>query len=302
MKVKFWGVRGSYPVPGISTNKYGGNTPCVEVRLDNGQLIIIDAGTGIRPLGQSLMNNGFGSGKGKADILISHPHWDHIQGFPFFKPLFVDGNQFTIHARPSNHMRLKEIMAYQNQDFFMPVSFNAIKARLDFKEIEADHKFKLDGAIVKTFRLNHPNIALGYRIEADGKTFAYVSDTAPFENVLIGETFIPTPPPPANDEEIRLMSEYQFKLNSILEDVDFMVYDTFFQINEYIKNPHWGHSTPEHGIDLCMESGVARMALFHHAPSNTDEILDGMAEYYRTKSKETHVEVLVAREGVEISI
>jgi phosphoribosyl 1,2-cyclic phosphodiesterase len=302
MKVKFWGVRGSYPVPGVTTNKFGGNTPCVELRLDNGQLIIIDAGTGIRPLGLVLMNNGFGSGKGNADILISHAHWDHIQGFPFFKPLFVKGNTFNIHARASNHLHLKEIMAYQNKDYYMPVSFNEIKAKLNFTEIEADQKFKLGGAVVKTFRLNHPNIAIGYRIEADGKVFAYVSDTAPFENVLIGDVFIPTPPPAASEEELRKMGELQFKLNSVLEDADFMIYDTFFQVNEYLKNPHWGHSTPEHGIDLCMESSVARMALFHHAPSNTDEILEGMEKYYRQKSKETHVEVIVAREGEEIVI
>ncbi|MBL7994920.1 MBL fold metallo-hydrolase [bacterium] len=300
MKVKFWGVRGSYPVPGISTNKYGGNTPCIEVRLNNGQLIIIDAGTGIRMLGQELINNGFGSGKGRADILISHTHWDHIQGFPFFKPLFIDGNQFTIHARPSNHLHLKEIISYQNKDCYLPIPFNAVKANLDFVEIDADQKFRIGDAVVKTFKLNHPNIAIGYRIEADGKVFAVVSDTAPFENVLIGEQFIPKPPSTLTEEEERTLGELQFKLNSVLEDVDFMVYDTFFQVNEYVKNPHWGHSTPEHGIDLCLESGVPRMALFHHAPGNTDEILDGMQNYYRLKSKETHVEVIVAREGEEI--
>lgn len=300
MRIKFWGVRGSYPVPGISTNKFGGNTPCLEVRLDNGQLIIIDAGTGIRPLGLSLMNNGFGSGKGHADILISHTHWDHIQGFPFFKPLYVNGNQFTIHARPSNHLHLKEIVSYQNKDCYLPLPFSSVKAQLDFSEIEADQKFKLGDAVVKTFKLNHPNIAIGYRIEADRKVFAYVSDTAPFENVLIGEQFIPNPPTSLTEQEQRTLSDLQFKLNSVLEGVDFMVYDSFFQVNEYLKNPHWGHSTPEHGIDLCLESGVQQFALFHHAPGNTDEILEGMENYYRQKSKETHVEVIVAREGTEI--
>lgn len=302
MKIKFWGVRGSYPVPGISTNKFGGNTPCVEVKLDNGQIIIIDAGTGIRPLGQSLMNNGFGTGKGRADILISHTHWDHIQGLPFFKPLFVEGNQFTIHARPSNHLQLKEIIQYQHKDAYLPIPFNAVKAGLNFTDIEADQKFKLGDAVVRTFRLNHPNIAIGYRIEADGKVFAYVSDTAPFENVLIGEEFIPKPPSSLSEEELRTLSELQFKLNSVLEDVDFMIYDTFFQVNEYMKNPHWGHSTPEHGMDLCLESSVQRMALFHHAPSNTDEILEGMEKYYDKKSKDAHVEVIVAREGQQISL
>ncbi len=302
MKIKFWGVRGSYPVPGIHTNKYGGNTPCLQVTLDSGAVIILDAGTGIRGLGQALMQNGFGSGKGLANILMTHTHWDHIQGLPFFAPAFVGGNKFTVHARPSCHRHLKEIFAYQNEEYFSPVPFQAMKADLKFIEIEADQTFMLGEAVVKTFKLNHPNVAIGYRIEADGKSFAYVTDTAPFENVLLGDAFIPKPPDTINSEDQRQLADLQIKMNTVLENADFIVYDAFFRMDEYKKNPHWGHSTPEHGIDLCHEVGVKQLALFHHAPSNTDETLDTLENYYRGKCKGIGPDVMVAMEGKEITL
>jgi phosphoribosyl 1,2-cyclic phosphodiesterase len=302
MKIKFWGVRGSYPVPGLSTNKYGGNTPCVQVTLDSGSIIILDAGTGIRPLGQALMQNGFGSGKGQANILITHTHWDHIQGFPFFAPAFIGGNRFTIHARASSHRHLREILAYQNEEYFSPVPFQAMKADLKFVEIEADQTFKIEDAVVTTFKLNHPNVAIGYRIVADGKVFAYVTDTAPFEDVLIGDAFIPKPPDKISDEDQRQLEELQMKLNTVLQNADFIVYDAFFRMDEYMKNPHWGHSTPEHGIDLCHKVGVKRLALFHHAPSNTDETMAMLEDYYQTMCKAFGLEVMVAMEGKEITL
>ncbi|MCB0834786.1 MAG: MBL fold metallo-hydrolase [Bacteroidetes bacterium] len=302
MKIKFWGVRGSYPVPGVQTNKFGGNTPCIEVRLDNGQLIIIDAGTGVRGLGLDLMENGFGKGQGKASILITHTHWDHIQGLPFFKPAFVSGNEFTIYARASHHENLKQVFAFQNNACYSPTPFADMKASMNFVETDAEQKFRVGDALVKTVKLNHPNTAIGYRIEADDKVFACITDTAPFEDVLIGDQFIPTPPKSVSAEDERLLAELQFKLNTVIENADLMVYDTFFQVNEYMKNPHWGHSTPEHGLDLCKECDVDRLALFHHAPSNTDEILESMQTHYRKTGGDLHVDVMVATEGQEVAL
>lgn len=300
MKVKFWGVRGSYPVPGVTTNLYGGNTSCIEVRFDDHTAMILDAGTGIRPLGNALMQNGFSKGQGSANILITHTHWDHIQGFPFFKPAFVEGNRFTVYARRNNQQRLKTILEYQNNSEYFPVPFSAMKASFDFVEIEADETYRIGPAIVKTIRLNHPNIALGYRIEADGKVFAYITDTSPFESILIGEHFIPKPPDKISDEDQAALNELQRKLLTVIENADLMVYDTFFRLEEYQRSPHWGHSTPEHGLDLCREAGVKAMALFHHAPSNSDEVMGLMDTYYQKLAKPDRVEVFAAREGKEI--
>ena len=302
MKIKFWGVRGSYPVPGVGTNKYGGNTSCLEVRLDNGELIILDAGTGIRPLGKALIQNGFGQGKGHANILFTHTHWDHIQGFPHFKPAYVEGNEFTIYARKQDHVTLKEVFAFQNGATYYPAPLDAMKAKLNFKEIQAEQTLSVGGATVRTVRLNHPNIALGYRIEADGKVFVYMTDTAPFEDMLIGSDFIPKPPEKIGEEEKRQLKELEMKLFSITENADFVVYDAFFKMDEYKRNPHWGHSTPEHGAQMCLETGAKKIALFHHAPSNTDDVMDQMEKYYEAQYRSEGVEVTVAMEGEEIPL
>lgn len=295
MKITFWGVRGSYPVAGVTTNDFGGNTSCVEVRLGDGTLLILDAGTGIRSLGQSLMQNGFSKGHGHAHLLLSHPHWDHIQGFPFFEPAYIPGNQLTIYARKQNQVRLREILAYQSSADYFTVPFSELKAGMDFKEIEADQTFTIGSATVRTVRLNHPNIALGYRIDADGKSFAYITDTAPFEDILIGEAFIPKVPDKVSEEDRRELTSLQHKLLSLIEGADFMVYDTFFRMEDYKRCPHWGHSTPEHGIRLCQEAGVKVLALFHHAPSNTDAMMSDLEKQFSAVDRQ--VEVVAAAEG-----
>ncbi len=302
MVVKFWGVRGSYPVPGIHTNKYGGNTPCVEVRLDDGTVLIFDAGTGIRELGLSLMHNGFSEGNGSAHVFITHMHWDHIQGFPFFSPVFVGGNRFTIYARKNNRHKLRDVLAYQNKETYSPISFNEVRAKLDFVEVGEGRSWSVGEAAVKTVRLNHPSIALGYRVDADDKSFAYITDTAPFEDILIGEEFISRPPDHISEDMRRELEDLQQQLVGFVSGADLIVYDAFFRLEDYRRNPHWGHSTPEHGIDLCKEAGIQGLALFHHAPGNSDDVMDQIDGEYRDKGRAMGIEVFAAKEGQEIRL
>jgi len=302
MKIRFWGVRGSYPVAGANTNKYGGNTSCIEVRLNNGELIILDAGSGIRALGKQLMNNGFGSGKGRAHLLITHTHWDHIQGFPHFKPATVKGNRFQIWSRKQDESPLRDVFAYQNQPQYYPVPFDDMKASLEFREIVFDETYDIAGATVQTVRLNHPNLAVGYRIEHEGQCFAYITDTAPFEDILIGSEFIPSAPTAVDDGTRRELKKLQQQLLSVIENAHIMVYDTFFRVEEYSRNPHWGHSTPEHGLGLCQEAGVQHLLFFHHAPNMDDAQLDQMRQYYAAKYHKEKVTLDISREGQEVTI
>src|SRR5689334_9221373 len=177
MRVKFWGTRGSISTPGKQTVRYGGNTPCVEVRLPDDELIILDAGTGIRNLGEDLMERGESV---KATILVSHPHWDHIQGFPFFKPAFVSGNELTIVGGQMDKVTLQKMISDQMNKIYFPVQLNELKATLKFCRVR-EEEIQVYGARVRTIYVNHPTFAMGYRITHGGKTLVYISDNEPFD-------------------------------------------------------------------------------------------------------------------------
>jgi phosphoribosyl 1,2-cyclic phosphodiesterase len=175
MRLKFWGTRGSISTPGKQTVRYGGNTPCIELRLPNGRLIILDAGTGIRNLGETLIENGESI---KAHLLISHPHWDHIQGFPFFKPAFISGNEFTIIGGETERVTLQKMISDQMNKVYFPVQLNELKATLKFQRIE-EEEFEIAGAKVKTIFVNHPSFSIGYRITHGGRSLVYISARCP---------------------------------------------------------------------------------------------------------------------------
>src|SRR5262252_3678431 len=172
MKVRFWGVRGSIPVPGRMTSRYGGNTSCVEVRPRGEAPIIIDAGTGLRRLGKSLMEEAFGDGRGEASILISHTHWDHVQGLPFFSPLYRAGNQIHIFARQRDQ-HLEAVFSQQHQSPYFPVPMSAMQADMQFHELVEGTHFDIGRAKVTCTRLNHPWVAIAYRIDVDRASVVY---------------------------------------------------------------------------------------------------------------------------------
>jgi phosphoribosyl 1,2-cyclic phosphodiesterase len=305
MKIRFWGVRGSYPVPGAQTNRYGGNTSCVQVVPKDGPIIVIDAGTGLRRLGKDLMQGSFAEGRGAAHLLISHTHWDHIQGLPFFSPLYQEGNRFYVYARQRDDTHLRAVFASQTEDPYFPVPFNAVKADVAFRELVEGARFEIGGVKVACTRLNHPWIAMAYRLDCDGASVVYATDTAPFTDILLENEFIKTPPrvgePPSAEHQAKL-GEMRDALVDLCKGADFLIYDTQFTPEEYRQRPHWGHSTPNDAIEIAMASGVKQLALFHHAPERTDDQQDEILADTRAKVYGTDLEVIAAYEQLEVEL
>lgn len=304
MIVRFWGVRGSIPVPGRATNRYGGNTSCVEVRPAGGAVpIIIDAGTGIRRLGKSLMENAFGDGKGSCSILISHTHWDHVQGLPFFSPLYRAGNKIQIFARQRD-MHLEAVFSQQHNAPYFPVPLNAMQAEMSFHELIEGASFNLGTAKVTCARLNHPWVAIAYRVDVDRASVVYCSDTAPFTDMLLGRDFIERPPdfgtlPPPIQQELAAM---RAGVVALAKNADLLIYDTQFTPDEYKSRPHWGHSRPDDAIEIAREAKVKQLCLFHHAPMRSDDDNDKILATYREVTRADKFSLISAYEGLEIPL
>jgi phosphoribosyl 1,2-cyclic phosphodiesterase len=305
MKIRFWGVRGSYPVPGAHTNRYGGNTSCVEVRPRNGPHIIIDAGTGLRRLGKEMMLTAAGEGKASSHLLISHTHWDHIQGLPFFAPLYQSGNKLYVYARQRDDTHLRAVFASQSEDPYFPVPFNAAKADVAFRELVEGARFQLGDVQVSCTRLNHPWIAMAYRLDCDGASVVYATDTAPFTDILLENEFIKTPPrlgePPSPEHaaKLRVMRD---GLIDLCRGADLVIYDTQFTLEEYKSRPHWGHSTPEDALAITLAAGAKTLALFHFSPDRSDDEQDAILAATRAKVADRALEVVAAQEQMEIAL
>ena len=300
MKVRFWGVRGSIPVPGRTTNRYGGNTSCVEVRPRREPPIIIDAGTGIRKLGKHLMEEAFGDGRGTASILISHTHWDHVQGLPFFSPLYRTGNQVHIFARQRD-THLEAVFSQQHQGAYFPVPLGELHAGMHFHEVIEGARFDIGSARITCARLNHPWVAIAYRIDVDGAAVVYCSDTAPFTDMLVGRDFIEKPHlgelPPGVKAELSAMRS---GVVALARGADLLIYDTQFTPEEYDVRPHWGHSRPNDAIEIARAAGVKQLCLFHHAPLRSDDDNDRILAATRAAAED--LRVISAYEGLELEL
>jgi phosphoribosyl 1,2-cyclic phosphodiesterase len=276
----------------------------VEVRPRGGSPIIIDAGTGLRRLGKMLMEESFRDGRGETSILISHTHWDHVQGLPFFSPLYRAGNRIQIFARHRD-THLEAVFSQQQGAPYFPVPLSALQAEMSFHALIEGAEFTLGRARIASTRLNHPWTALAYRIDVDRAAVVYCSDTAPFTDLLLGREFVVDapaldgPPPPDVAAELARM---RAALVGLAAGADLLIYDTQFTYDEYRQRPHWGHSHPDDALAIAREAGVQRLCLFHHAPTRSDDANDAILARVRRVAAMAgdRFEVLSAYEGLEL--
>ena len=299
MQITFWGVRGSYPVPGSATVRYGGQTSCVEARSARGETVIVDAGTGMRALGNKLLREA--RSPQHYHVLLSHVHWDHIQGLPFFSPAYVQGTKISIYALLTAADELQQVIGGITRHEFFPMALEAVPADFEYHEVEPGVDFEIGGFRVMPIALNHPFGSVGYRLDCDGSSWAYVSDTAPFDQVLHKQHFLKGPEPLSEDDRIALGAMREALVKRLV-GVDTVVYDTHFTPDEYARFPHYGHSTPDQALVICQEAKVRRLVLYHHAPSHSDEQMDKIAADYLAKGAELGIEVLTSFEGMTLPI
>ncbi len=300
MQITFWGVRGSYPVPGAATVRYGGQTSCVEARTSSGECVIVDAGTGMRQLGNKLAREGAGK-PGQYHVLLSHVHWDHIQGLPFFSPAYIPGTKISVYALLTAADELNQVIGGITRHEFFPMPLEAVPASFAFHQVEPGVDFVIGGFRVQPIALNHPFGSVGYRIDADGSSWAYVSDTAPFDKVIHKQHFL-SGPEPLTADDVTALGAMRKALVARLQGVDTVVYDTHFLPEEYERFPHYGHSTPDQALEICKEANVRRLVLYHHAPSHSDDQMDKIAADYLAKGAKLGIDVLTSFEGMTLPI
>jgi phosphoribosyl 1,2-cyclic phosphodiesterase len=290
-RLRFWGTRGSIPSPGAHTVRYGGNTPCVEVRTDADGLIILDAGTGIRRLGFELASEAKRTGRGlTGDIFLTHAHWDHIQGIPFFAPIFEPGNQFMIWAPKIDGTDIGEVLHEQMAPAVFPVTFGDVPALIDFCTIAERDPRAGNGFSVQAFGVQHPGGAVGYRFSgrsAEGPSFVYISD-----NELGSPGRYAVPP------------AWRQELVEFVRGAALLVHDATYTAEEYERHRGWGHSTFDDAVDLAVEAGVPRLVLFHHKPERTDDELDACLAACQTRAaaRGARLEIAAAAEGMTLSV
>ena len=282
--VTFWGTRGSIPTPGAGTARYGGNTPCITLS-GSGTLLILDAGSGLRCLGHDLMLE---PKPLRANLLISHTHWDHIQGLPFFKPLSVRGNSLCAYGAAQDGVALEDILGRQMDPVVFPVPLKALAASIRVQDIGDGH-FELDGFRVDAFRLRHPGTTLGYRLAPldGGRDVAYLTDN---ELGAGGHYDLP--------------ADWRQGLVERLTGVDTLIHDAMYSESMIDARAGWGHSTPSQAVDLAAEARCRQLVLFHHEPEHTDDDVDEMLAQARRYAREVApaLSVVAAAEGATITL
>jgi len=279
MTIRVWGCRGSLPTPGPDTVRYGGNTTCIELRLSDGTVLIVDAGSGMKRLGQALVAEGVE----EMYILLTHAHWDHLMGFPFFAPAYLPNRRLHVRGGPNAKDSLQKYLSAQMTAPYFPVEFSAIHAQFDFTQGEPQ-KRQMGSASVIPVPLSHPNGGYGFRIEDGDSTFVFLGDN-----------------------ELGQVIGQGLSLAGYVEAVrgaDVLFHDAQYLPSEYAAKAGWGHSTTAQAIELAERAGVPRLGLFHHDPERTDEQLDAMAGEIRDELERrgSGLEAFVVAEGMVVEL
>ena len=282
MQVRFWGTRGSIATPGPQTAKFGGNTSCIEVRTEDGSILILDCGTGARELGLRLM----GERPIRAHVLITHTHWDHIQGFPFFAPAFLPDSEINVYAPTGFLHTLEQALSGQMQYSYFPVKLGDLRSQIRFMNVE-EGAFRIGNTTVETQYPNHTAPTIGYRINSGGTTLVYSTDHEPFG---INKSALAHP---GDRRHI-----------DFLDQADLVIHDAQYSQEEYPSKLGWGHSTVDYATDVAMEANAKRLVLFHHEPTHDDAMIQRLEAASRTHvaARRSNLEVVAAAEGMELSL
>lgn len=278
VRLKFWGVRGSIPTPGPQTVRFGGNTSCVEVRAD-GQIVILDAGTGLRPLGIALGAE-FRERPQELTMLITHTHSDHIQGFPFFGPAYQSQNQIRVLGYEVARRGLQEVLALQMETPFFPVPLSEMPGNIVFEDLK-ETSFQIGPIHVTACRTNHPGTCSGYRLDTSGGSICYIPDH---------ETIVSP-----SDSKAGAVTK-------MIQDADLVILDSQYTQEEYREHEGWGHGCMDDVIQVARDAHVKRLYMFHHDPSHDDEFLDKMLQRARRLAMGSGMRVESAREGEQVML
>jgi CheY-like chemotaxis protein/phosphoribosyl 1,2-cyclic phosphodiesterase len=283
LTAKFWGVRGTLPLPGDQSLRYGGNTSCVSIQCSNAPLMIFDAGSGIKALSNQLAAR---TERITAKIFISHPHWDHINAIPFFVPLYKAGNEFEILGARHGDISMRELMSAQMDGIYFPITIREFAARVFFRDL-GEETIEFDNVTVKSMLLSHPGNCLGYRVEFHGKSICYITDNEMFSAGQPGHN-----------------PGYIQKLADFCRGADALITDTTYTDAEYPSKVGWGHSSVGQVADLAARAEVDTLYLFHHDPDQNDDAIDGKLEEMTTALMMlgSGVKCLAPSEGDTISL
>jgi phosphoribosyl 1,2-cyclic phosphodiesterase len=276
--VRCWGTRGSIPSPGPQTVRYGGNTTCVEVCGWN-RRIIFDAGSGIRPLGDDLVERG----PNAIHIFLTHFHWDHIQGFPFFAPLYDSEDSIKVIGPKQKDIDVQNLFAGQMGPIYFPVPFNVVAAEMEFKHLN-EGGYEVGEFSLEVMRVRHPSFVIGYRVTVGDQVICFIPD-----NELDGTIYSEIEP------------GFDQRIIDFVGDADLLIHDAMYTEEEYPKRSGWGHSTFEQSLRLAKDGGVKKLLFTHHDPTRTDYELDSLVAKMREDAARTStgLEVEAAREGVD---
>ncbi len=254
LELIFWGIRGTLPVPGRQSVRYGGNTPCISIEFPKGDFFIFDAGSGIKNLSDYLIKSK--TSPLEAKILISHPHWDHINALPYFAPLYTPGNQFEILGPSQTDLTIRDLIAGQMDGVYFPIKIKDFGSTITFRDLK-EESFDLGSARISTMLLHHPGYCLGYRVDYKTRSICYITDNElyPKTSTLYNES-------------------YEIRLARFIQGADVLITDSTYMDHEYENHINWGHSPVSRVVDLAVAADVKRLCLFHHDPDQTDDDID----------------------------